>query len=78
MLSLKPMPAARKKNWDMSCLLLGGAHLETKYSNGTEIEILSHSFPTLELRLMALFYSSLYNVPYISNEGQFWTADRSI
>lgn len=23
MLSLKPMPAARKKNWDMGCLLLG-------------------------------------------------------
>lgn len=31
-----------------------------------------------QLRLMALFYSALYNVPYISNEGQVWTADRSI
>lgn len=48
-LSLKPMPAAPKKNWDMSCLLLGGAHLQRKYSNGTEIGILSHSFLTLEL-----------------------------
>lgn len=78
MLSLKLTPAAPKKNWDMSCLLLGGAHLERKYSNGTEIGILSHPFLTLEFKLKSLFYSALYNVLHISNEGQVWTADRSI